>query len=94
MDIDVYIDFVYHGFYSLDAVEERFQEQYDAALDASGLLDDDEVLIYAVYTYDAASGRVISANFTSMVMKYDEFVDYYWSDEAYRRFFFMKGRTE
>ena len=26
MDIDLYIDFVYHGFYRLDDIEERFNE--------------------------------------------------------------------
>jgi len=91
MDIDVYVDFVYHGFFTLDNVEERFSEQQKAAEAIADELAEDEVLIYAIYTYDDESERVLSVNFVSLLMSYDEYISYYRSDPSYRRFFFVKG---
>ena len=92
MDIDVYVDFVYHGFFPLDNVEERFSEQQKAAKTVAEELGENEVLIYAIYTYDQESERIISVNFVTLLMSYEEYRDYCQSGDAYRRFFFVKGK--
>ena len=92
MDIDVYVDFVYHGFFPLDNVEERFNEQLKAAEAVAEELNEDEVLIYAIYTYDQDSERIIAANFVTLLMSRVEYIDYCQSGDGYRRFFFLKGK--
>lgn len=92
MDIDVYVDFVYHGFFTLDNVEERFREQQKAAEAVAEELGADEVLIYAIYTYAQDSERILSVNFVTLLMSREEYIDYCRSGETYRRFFFVKGK--
>lgn len=63
MDIDLYIDFVYHGFYRLPYIEERFEEYRSMAEEAAKELAPDEVLLYAIYAFDEKTQRFIYANF-------------------------------
>lgn len=73
MDIDLYIDFVYHGFYTLDYIEERFDEYHAAAQEAAKGLADDEVILYAIYAFDENSQRFLYANFMTMKLKLEQY---------------------
>ena len=63
MDIDLYIDFVYHGFYRLDDIEEHFYEYQSMAEEAAKGLSDDEVILFAIYGFDEDTEDFIYANF-------------------------------
>ena len=73
MDIDLYIDFIYHGFYRLDDIEERFDEYEAMAEDAAKDLNDDEVILFAIYAFDEDSQRFIYANFMLKRLKLDHY---------------------
>jgi hypothetical protein len=73
MDIDLYIDFIYHGFYPLDVIEERFDEYHAAAAEAAVGLADDEVILYAIYAFEEDTQRFIYANFMIRKLKLDEY---------------------
>ncbi|SEH87381.1 hypothetical protein SAMN02910265_03142 [Ruminococcus flavefaciens] len=73
MDIDLYIDFVYHGFYRLDDIEERFDEYRSMAIEQSGELADDEVILYAIYGFEEETERFIYANFMLRRLKRDHY---------------------
>ncbi|HNZ98326.1 hypothetical protein [Ruminococcus sp.] len=62
-DIDLYIDFIYHGFYRLEDIEERFDEYREMAEEAAKDLGDDEVILYAIYAFDPDTQKFIYANF-------------------------------
>lgn len=73
MDIDLYIDFIYHGFYKLDDIEERFREYHSMALEASSELADDEVMLFAIYGFDEETEQFIYANFMLRRLKLDHY---------------------
>ncbi len=73
MDIDLYIDFVYHGFYRLDDIEERFDEYRSMAIERSSDLEDDEVILFAIYGFEEETERFIYANFMLRRLKRDQY---------------------
>ena len=73
MDIDLYIDFIYHGFYRLDDIEERFDEYEAMAEDAAKDLNDDEVILFAIYAFDEDTQRFIYANFMLKRLKLEHY---------------------
>lgn len=73
MDIDLYIDFVYHGFYRLDDIEERFEEYRSMAEERSADLADDEVILFAIYGFEEETERFIYANFMLRRLKLDHY---------------------
>lgn len=62
-DIDLYIDSVYRGFYRLWDIEERFEEYHEMAVEAAKDIGENEVILYAIYSYDVDTQRLIYANF-------------------------------
>jgi hypothetical protein len=73
MDIDLYIDFVYHGFYRLDDIEERFDEYRLMAEEQADSLKDDEVILFAIYGFEEETERFIYANFILRRIKLDHY---------------------
>ena len=73
MDIDLYIDRVYHGFYPITAIEERFEEYRLIAEEAAKDISDDEVVLYAIYAFDYKTQRFIYANFMIKKLKLEHY---------------------
>lgn len=73
MDIDLYIDFIYHGFYRLDDIEDRFKEYHSAAVEAARELADNEVILYAIYGFEENGEKLIYANFMIRRLKLDHY---------------------
>ena len=73
MDIDLYIDFIYHGFYKLEDIEERFEEYHSMATEASSELADDEVILFAIYAFDEETEQFIYANFMLQKLKLEHY---------------------
>ena len=75
MDIDLYIDSVYHGFYSLADIESRFEEYRCIAEEAAKDISDDEVILYALYAFDDNTQRFLYANFMIKKLKLMHYAD-------------------
>lgn len=73
MDIDLYIDFVYHGFYKLEDIESRFEDYRSAALEAASQLSEDEVILFAIYGFDELTQRLLYANFMKRKLSAEEY---------------------
>lgn len=73
MDIDLYIDFVYHGFFRLDDIEERFAEYQSMAEEAAKDLATDEIVLFAIYAFDDESQRLLYANFMIRKLTVDHY---------------------
>lgn len=73
MDIDLYIDFVYHGFYRLPYIEEKFSEFQLLAEEASGDLGADEVILFAIYGFDEKTQNFIYANFMIKRLRLEQY---------------------
>ena len=52
MDIDLYIDSVYHGFHPIETIEELRCEYYNKTAEKARMIDWDEVILYAIYSYN------------------------------------------
>ena len=74
-DIDLYINSVYCGFRSIDCIEEYFSDYSRKARKVAETLDWDEIVLYAVYSYDGERQTIISADFMLLRMSYDTYSD-------------------
>ena len=90
MDIDLYIDRVYHGFYPITAIEERFEEYRCLAEELSADIDDEDVIVYAIFSYDTESERILSLELMTERVAYDDYVRSYQSFSGYCRAFFVR----
>ena len=94
MDIDLYIDSVYFGFFPIEEIEERFEEYRESAEEYLDELNDDEVIVYAIFKYEKDSEKILYANLMTVRLTYDEYAEICRSDNEYRRYFFVrKGNT-
>ena len=73
MDIDLYIDSVYHGFHPIETIEEFRQEYHDKAAEKARMIDWDEVVLYAIYSYDTNTQGFISAEFMCLRMNFERY---------------------
>jgi hypothetical protein len=94
MDVDLYIDSVYHGFYPMEYIEERFSEYKQLAEEAVDEIEDDEVIVYAVFKYERDSEKILYANLMTVKMTYQEYTEICLEDKEYRRYFFLKRGRE
>ncbi len=74
MDIDLYIETVYHGFFPLEDILERYNEYYYQALETAKLLDWDEVVLYAIFAYNVETQGFVAADFMCLRMTYKRYV--------------------
>lgn len=74
MDVHLYLDSVYYGFFPISKIESHFAEYEHNAELYRDILDWDEVLLYAILAYDDSSETMLSAEFMLMRIPYDRFV--------------------
>ena len=94
MDIDLYIDSVYSGFFTIKDIEKRIQEFRKLAEEAIKDANDDEIIVYAVFKYEKNSEKMVYANLMTEKITYQEYVGICKSDKDYRRYFFIKKDKE
>ena len=92
MDIDLYIDSVYFGFFPIETIEEYRLEYYEKAAEKAKLLDWDEVVLYAIYSYDEATQGFISAEFTCLRMNFTRYAELCSKISKNCRLFCLKNR--
>ncbi len=74
MDVDLFLDTRYCGFYPISRIEEYFAAYEEKAESYVSQLDWDEVLLYAIYAYDKETQGIISADFMLLRMPYARYV--------------------
>ena len=90
MDIDLYVDRVYYGFYPISTIEERFEEQKQLANELAADIDEGEVIVYAIFNYEPDSERIVSLELITERLDYDDYVRSYQSFSGYCRAFFVR----
>jgi len=90
MDIDLYVDRVYYGFYPITAIEERFAEQRRLAEELAEDIDRNDVIVYAIFNYEEDSERIVSLELMTERVSYDDYVRSYQSFSGYCRAFFVR----
>ena len=94
IDIDLYIDSVYNGFFPIEDIEERIEEFRELAEEAAKDANDDEIIVYAVFKYEQDSEKIVYANLMTEKLTYQEYVEICQSDDEYKRYFFIKKNRE
>lgn len=74
-EIDLYINSRYCGFFPLDTVEEYFSEYEERACQLAEYIDWDEVVLYAIFSYDGEKQTFISADFMTLRLDYDRYAE-------------------
>lgn len=72
--IDIYADFVYQGFWGYNKVNELFTKYSLEAENLSENIDENEVVLYAIFYYEKKSHAMITADFMNIKIDYDSYV--------------------
>ncbi|MCR5111810.1 MAG: hypothetical protein K6B38_13060 [Ruminococcus sp.] len=92
MDIDIYIDSVYYGFHPIETVEDYFKEYRRIAAEKVRKIDWDEVILYAIYSYDETTQGFISAEFMCLRMNFSRYTELCSKISKTCRLFCLKNR--
>ena len=92
MDIDLYINEIYCGFFPLHIIEKNFTNYRMKASEMAKAIDWDEVILYAIFAYNEKSSALISVDLMTMRMTYSRYVRLCSKISKNCRMFFIKGR--
>jgi len=92
MDIDLYIDSSYCGFHSIETIENLRCEYYNKAAGKAADIDWDEVILYAIYSYNEETQGFISAEFMCLRMNYSRYAQLCSRISKTCRLFCLKNR--
>lgn len=92
MDIDLYINSVYHGFHPIETIESIRKEYYEKAIRKTEIIDWDEVVLYAIYSYDETTQGFISADFMCLRMNFSRYMQLCSKISRTCRLFCLKNR--
>ena len=92
MDIDLYIDSVYYGFQTLETIESMREQYYNKALEMAEIVDWDEVVLYAIYSYNSDTQGFISADFMCLRMNFIRYTELCSKISRNCRLFCLKNR--
>lgn len=92
VDIELYLNTVYNGFWKLDAIENFFEEYHQAALELAQIIDWDEVVLFAIFSYDGETEEFISADFMKIRMNYDRYIDLMSKISPYCKLYIVRNQ--
>ncbi len=92
-DIDLYINSSFCGFWELDKIEEYFEEYSAKADRLAEYIDWDEIVLYAVLSYDGEKQTIISADFMLLRMDYSRYVNLTSKLSPDCRLFFKRNKS-
>lgn len=93
-DIHVYRSSKYYGFHTFEKTEELFSSYRNRAVQAAEMIDWDEIILYAIYRYDAQTSAVVSAEFMILRMPYFVYRRLTSKLAPECRLFILKGRKD
>lgn len=77
MDIELYIDSKYQGFFPRDVIEEHFDSAKQKAESMLPELEWDDVILYAILAYDEKTEALISADLMCLCLSRYEYSKLY-----------------
>lgn len=92
MDIDLYINSVYCGFFPREVIEERLDEYRSEALSMVEYIDWDEVILYAVLAYDSQTSGFVAADLMLIRVPYSRYVELCKKLSGTCRLLFVRGK--
>ncbi|OPZ20552.1 MAG: hypothetical protein BWZ04_01723 [Firmicutes bacterium ADurb.BinA205] len=92
MDIDVYIDSEFEGFRTLSYVEKLRRKYYGMAAEMAHEIEWDEVILYAIYSYNEKDQAFISADFMCLRMSFAQYKSLCEKISRTCRLFCLKNR--
>lgn len=93
-EIGIYKNSGFLGYAYLCSVERLMRKFKSSAEMAAERTTWDSVVLYAVLDYEPRTQGILSANFMTAVMKYEDYAALVDKMPRERRFFFMRGRKE
>ncbi len=90
MDIELYIDSVYCGFYPIEVIKDYTIEYYLKARSLCADANTDDIVIYAIFSYEPKTQRFFSANFMTLTVPYDRYVQLCSKISKNNRIFFAR----
>ncbi len=76
-DVDMYIDSKYMGFQTLPTIDRFYREYERRACEIVPELDDGEIVLFAILLFEEDSERFISADFMTLRMPYETYLETY-----------------
>ncbi|MDE5583987.1 MAG: hypothetical protein K2J08_09810 [Ruminococcus sp.] len=73
IDIDLYFNCCYCGFYPFYIIEEYLEEYSALASVMADSAEKNEIVLYAVITYNLNTGRILSADFMLIKMTFERY---------------------
>lgn len=73
IDIDLYMNCRYCGFYPLSVIEEYLDEYSALASEMAKSAEENEIVMYAVIKYDFNTYRILSADFMLLKMTFERY---------------------
>lgn len=92
LDINIYINSHFSGFFPIERVEEMHEQYYSKALELAKTAEWDEIILYAIYLFDEETEKMISADFMSLCIPYDEYKKLYPKLSSGCRLFIINNR--
>lgn len=90
MDIELYIDSKYCGFCPVETIKSYTLEYFRRAKTAAESIDDDEVVIYAIFSYERKNQRFCSADFMTLALPYKRYIKLCSAISGNNRIFFTR----
>lgn len=97
MDIELYIDSKYCGFFPIETIKSYTLDYFHRAKSVSDNLSENEVVIYAIFSYEPKTNRFCSADFMTLALPYERYIKLCSKISGNNRIFFTrknKGDTK
>lgn len=91
MEIDLYYNSVYCGFQPLDTIMEIQHEYYEEACRRAKHIDWDEIMLYAIFSYNDEDQGFISADFMMIRLTYKRYKELCGKISRTCRVFFVRN---
>lgn len=90
-DIEIYFDSVCCGFRQIYDIEAHFDEYFEKAHAMSEFIDWDEIILFAVYSFNPETETLVSADFMTLRMDYCRYAELCSKLSKNCRLFFVKN---
>ncbi len=93
-DINLFKNSRFVGYAHINIVERLLKSYKMSAKAAAEHISWDNVVLYAVFDYAPKSLAILSVNFMTVVLKYEDYTNIVDKMASDKRFFFVRGRKE
>ena len=91
-DIGLFYATGFAGWYPLEVIDDTFAEYSQKAEELAAMIDWDECVVYAIYSYYGEKQTILSADFMLLRMPYRKYLKLYSELSKDCRIFFIRNR--